>query len=144
MAMGCRGLLVALALAAGLAAPGDTFAVAPPAAASQPAAADQAKRTLTGAWRGQVDDPSGSPITMTLTFNADGTYTRVFAGAGGEAPPPATNGTWTVQAMADGRLSVTMVRAGQPAAEARPVVFRVVDNDNLVNESENYRVRRAQ
>jgi uncharacterized lipoprotein NlpE involved in copper resistance len=78
---------------------------------------------------------------MTLTLNADGTYTRVFTSISGEPPPPPTNGTWTVQATADGRFSVTMTRAGQPAST--PVVFRLVDNDNLQNETENYRARRV-
>jgi uncharacterized lipoprotein NlpE involved in copper resistance len=140
-----RRNLFVLAMVAGVAAADASLAIAQSAPAAGPAAsADQLKQLLTGAWRAQVDDPSGSPITMTLTLNADGTYTRVFmAPAGGEPPPPATNGTWTVQPAGDGRLSLTLVRTGQPAGDAKPLVFRVIDNDNLQNETENYRARRA-
>jgi uncharacterized lipoprotein NlpE involved in copper resistance len=136
-----RAYLMALALAAGLATATAPLSVAQ--AAAPPAAADQFKSLATGTWRATVDDPSGAPIAMTLTLKADGTYTRVYTAAGGEAAPPATNGTWTVQPAADGKFSLTLVRAGQAAAEAKPVVFRVVDNDNLLNETENYRARRS-
>jgi uncharacterized lipoprotein NlpE involved in copper resistance len=136
--------LIAAAMIAGMAAAGVTLTIAQSAAASPPAAAgDQLKQLVTGVWRAQVDDPSGAPVTMTLTLNADGTYTRVFMSAGGDPPPPPSNGMWTLQAIAEGRFNLTLVRAGQPAADARPVVFRVVDNDNLQNETENYRARRV-
>jgi hypothetical protein len=43
--------------------------------------------------------------------------------------------------MGEGRFGMTLVRAGQPASP--PLVFRVVDNDTLQNETENYRARRV-
>jgi hypothetical protein len=138
--MRLRGYVVALAVVAGVVGGGAFTAVqasAPPAVAT----ADQAKQLATGTWRATVDDPSGAPINMTLALRGDGTYTRTYAG--GDPTPPATNGTWTVQPAGEGRFSLTLVRAGQPAAEARPLVFRVIDKDTLQNETENYRARRA-
>jgi uncharacterized lipoprotein NlpE involved in copper resistance len=133
--------VMALALAVGVAG---GVAVAQAGPAPQAAAADdQVRQLLAGAWRAQVDDPSGAPVTMTLTLNADGTYAQTFAGAPGEPAPPAASGAWTVQTLGESRFTLTLVRAGQAAANARPLTFRVVDGDTLLNETENYRARRV-
>ncbi len=138
-----RAYLFAMTLAASLAAASAPLGVAH-AAAPATATVDQLKALATGVWRATVDDPSGAPVNMALTLKADGTYTRVYtATSAGEGAPPSTNGTWTVQPAGEGKFSLTLVRAGQAAADARPVVFRVTDKDNLVNETENYRAKRS-
>ena len=81
--------------------------------------------------------------TATLTLNADGSYAQTFAGAPGEPAPPAASGAWTAQTLGETRFSLTLVRTGEPAANARPLTFRVVDDDTLLNETENYRARRV-
>jgi uncharacterized lipoprotein NlpE involved in copper resistance len=137
--------LTALALAVGVIGADGVVAVVQAGPAPQSAAAgDQFKELLAGAWQAQVDDPSGAPIEMTLTINADGTYAQVFAASPSEPAPPAARGAWTVQALSEERFSLTLVRTGQSAANARPLAFRVVDKNTLLNETENYRARRVQ
>ncbi|MCW5715231.1 MAG: DUF4339 domain-containing protein [Bauldia sp.] len=112
-------------------------AAAPPAVPQ----AEVFRQLVVGAWTGEARNPNGVIVSVQVLYNADGTYsgvvTQTFQGL---ASPSPIEGRWTVVAVNENRFALTnSPTMGQPSTET----IRVIDQNTLLNETQNYQVRRV-
>jgi hypothetical protein len=106
--------------------------------------AEQYKRLLVGTWQVQTTDHYGLTTNTTLTYNADGTYSGVVTQSyQGISVPQPTNGTWTVQPVSESKFSLTVAPAGRNMGGPATAVLRVLDGNNLYNDTDRYQARRV-
>jgi hypothetical protein len=112
-------------------------ATAPPAVPQ----AEVFRQLVVGAWMGEARNPNGINVAVQVLYNADGTYSGVVVQTfqGLTAPSP-IEGRWTVVAVGEDTFALTSTPTmGQPSTET----IRVIDQNTLFNETQNYRVVRV-
>lgn len=112
--------------------------------AATPPAVPQAeifRQLVVGAWTGEARNPNGVTMSVQVLYNADGTYsgvvTQTFQGLTAPAP---IEGRWTVVAVSETSFAITSTPImGTPSTET----IRVIDQDTLFNETQDYQVQRV-
>ena len=111
------------------------FATAPP----EVPVADTIRQLMIGTWEFVAEYGDGMAAKSTLEYRADMTFSGFVTVTGGAAPATSpVSGAWSVTGSADHFALTLTPTGGKPGT----VKIRVVDRDNLVNETDGGTARR--